>query len=121
MAESLVQRGELVGHAGWVTSISTPLDPNSDIILSSSRYGTLTQLSELLSAKTSYTVLAAVQCLVYSLVHVGCSSCYADISQMKPAYGDASHHMCNQGEGDAANTAIKHFDSHLTASNAIQG
>ena len=30
-------RGELVGHAGWVTSISTPLDPNSDIILSSSR------------------------------------------------------------------------------------
>ncbi|CAK0740963.1 hypothetical protein CVIRNUC_001290 [Coccomyxa viridis] len=37
MAESLVQRGELVGHAGWVTSISTPLDPNSDIILSASR------------------------------------------------------------------------------------
>ena len=38
MAESLVLRGELVGHSGWVTSISTPLDPNSDIILSSSRY-----------------------------------------------------------------------------------
>ncbi|CAL5223637.1 g6181 [Coccomyxa viridis] len=37
MAESLVLRGELVGHSGWVTSISTPLDPNSDIILSSSR------------------------------------------------------------------------------------
>lgn len=44
MAESLVQRGELVGHAGWVTSISTPLDPNSDIILSSSRCGILVQL-----------------------------------------------------------------------------
>ena len=41
MAESLVLRGELVGHAGWVTSISTPLDPNSDIILSSSRCDTL--------------------------------------------------------------------------------
>jgi hypothetical protein len=37
MAETLMLRGELVGHAGWVTSISTPLDPNSDIILSSSR------------------------------------------------------------------------------------
>ena len=37
MAESLSRRGVLEGHAGWVTSITTPLDPNSDIILSSSR------------------------------------------------------------------------------------
>ena len=37
MAESLSLRGVLEGHAGWVTSITTPLDPNSDIILSSSR------------------------------------------------------------------------------------
>lgn len=37
MAESLSLRGTLEGHAGWVTSITTPLDPNSDIILSSSR------------------------------------------------------------------------------------
>ena len=32
MAESLSLRGTLEGHAGWVTSITTPLDPNSDII-----------------------------------------------------------------------------------------
>ena len=37
MAETLSHRATLKGHQGWVTSISTPLDPNSDIILSSSR------------------------------------------------------------------------------------
>jgi guanine nucleotide-binding protein subunit beta-2-like 1 protein len=37
MAEQLSLRGTLEGHTGWVTSIATPLDPNSDIILSSSR------------------------------------------------------------------------------------
>eukprot|EP01025_Chloroclados_australasicus_P038403 TRINITY_DN3951_c0_g1_i1.p1 TRINITY_DN3951_c0_g1~~TRINITY_DN3951_c0_g1_i1.p1 ORF type:complete len:328 (-),score=41.79 TRINITY_DN3951_c0_g1_i1:295-1278(-) len=37
MAETLVHRGDLVGHAGWVTSIATPIDLSSDIILSSSR------------------------------------------------------------------------------------
>lgn len=38
MAETLYHRGSLEGHAGWVTSIATPLDPNSDTILSSSRW-----------------------------------------------------------------------------------
>lgn len=38
MAETLYHRGTLEGHSGWVTSIATPLDPNSDTILSSSRY-----------------------------------------------------------------------------------
>lgn len=37
MAENLALRGTLVGHAGWVTSIATPLDPNSDTVLSASR------------------------------------------------------------------------------------
>eukprot|EP00879_Flechtneria_rotunda_P022767 GHRR01024044.1.p1 GENE.GHRR01024044.1~~GHRR01024044.1.p1 ORF type:complete len:263 (-),score=67.23 GHRR01024044.1:37-825(-) len=37
MAETLTHRGSLRGHTGWVTSIATPLDPNSDIILSASR------------------------------------------------------------------------------------
>ena len=37
MAEQLTIRGTLVGHAGWVTSIATPLDPNSDTVLTSSR------------------------------------------------------------------------------------
>jgi guanine nucleotide-binding protein subunit beta-2-like 1 protein len=37
MAEQLTLRGTLKGHSGWVTSIATPLDPASDIILSSSR------------------------------------------------------------------------------------
>jgi guanine nucleotide-binding protein subunit beta-2-like 1 protein len=37
MAEQLSLRGTLEGHTGWVTSIATPLDPNSDIVLSSSR------------------------------------------------------------------------------------
>ncbi len=37
MAETLSLRGELQGHTGWVTSIATPLDPNSDTVLSSSR------------------------------------------------------------------------------------
>lgn len=38
MAETLYHRGTLEGHTGWVTSIATPLDPNSDTILSSSRW-----------------------------------------------------------------------------------
>jgi guanine nucleotide-binding protein subunit beta-2-like 1 protein len=38
MAEQLSLRGTLEGHSGWVTSIATPMDPNSDIVLSSSRY-----------------------------------------------------------------------------------
>jgi guanine nucleotide-binding protein subunit beta-2-like 1 protein len=37
MAETLSFRGSLKGHAGWVTAIATPLDPNSDIVLSASR------------------------------------------------------------------------------------
>lgn len=37
MAESLSLRGQLEGHSGWVTSIATPLDPNSDTVLSASR------------------------------------------------------------------------------------
>ena len=36
MAETLVLRGVLKGHAGWVTAIACPLD-NPDLILSSSR------------------------------------------------------------------------------------
>ena len=38
MAESLSLRGTLEGHKDWVTSIATPLDPNSDTILSASRW-----------------------------------------------------------------------------------
>lgn len=38
MAESLSLRGTLEGHRDWVTSIATPLDPNSDTILSASRW-----------------------------------------------------------------------------------
>lgn len=37
MAETLTLRGELKGHRGWVTSIAPPLDPTSDVLLSSSR------------------------------------------------------------------------------------
>mmetsp|Transcript_32595 Transcript_32595/g.92412 ORF Transcript_32595/g.92412 Transcript_32595/m.92412 type:complete len:319 (-) Transcript_32595:208-1164(-) len=37
MAENMSLRGTLKGHAGWVTSIATPLDPTSDVILSASR------------------------------------------------------------------------------------
>lgn len=37
MGESLVLRGTLEGHSDWVTSIATPLDPNSETILSGSR------------------------------------------------------------------------------------
>mmetsp|Transcript_35229 Transcript_35229/g.62827 ORF Transcript_35229/g.62827 Transcript_35229/m.62827 type:complete len:318 (-) Transcript_35229:112-1065(-) len=37
MAENLSLRGVLKGHSGWVTSIATPLDPASDVILSASR------------------------------------------------------------------------------------
>jgi len=37
MAENLSLRGTLKGHDGWVTSIATPLDPASDVILSASR------------------------------------------------------------------------------------
>jgi guanine nucleotide-binding protein subunit beta-2-like 1 protein len=37
MSETLSHRGSLKAHAGWVTAIATPLDPNSDTILSASR------------------------------------------------------------------------------------
>lgn len=37
MSESLTLRATLKGHAGWVTSIATPLDPASNILLSASR------------------------------------------------------------------------------------
>jgi hypothetical protein len=37
MAETLTLRGELKGHSGWVTGIAPPLDPASDVLLSSSR------------------------------------------------------------------------------------
>jgi len=37
MSETLILKGTLKGHQGWVTSIATPLDPSSDIILSASR------------------------------------------------------------------------------------
>jgi len=37
MAETLSLRGELEGHSGWVTSIATPFEASSDIILSASR------------------------------------------------------------------------------------
>jgi guanine nucleotide-binding protein subunit beta-2-like 1 protein len=37
MSETLSFRGSLKGHQGWVTAIATPLDPNSDIVLSASR------------------------------------------------------------------------------------
>ncbi|KAI8469733.1 MAG: WD40-repeat-containing domain protein [Monoraphidium minutum] len=37
MAETLTHRASLKGHRGWVTAIATPLDPNADVILSSSR------------------------------------------------------------------------------------
>lgn len=38
MAETLTLRGELKAHRGWVTAIAPPLDPNSDVLLTSSRY-----------------------------------------------------------------------------------
>jgi guanine nucleotide-binding protein subunit beta-2-like 1 protein len=41
MAETLALRGELKGHRDWVTSIATPIDPNQDVILSSSRDKTI--------------------------------------------------------------------------------
>lgn len=37
MAESLTLRGELRGHKGWVTAIAPPLDPESDLLVTSSR------------------------------------------------------------------------------------
>jgi guanine nucleotide-binding protein subunit beta-2-like 1 protein len=37
MAETLTLRGTLKGHKGWVTAIASPLDPTSDVIVSSSR------------------------------------------------------------------------------------
>lgn len=37
MAETLTLRGELTAHKGWVTAIAPPIDPNSDVLLSSSR------------------------------------------------------------------------------------
>ena len=41
MAETLVLRGTLEGHEGWVTSIATPQNLNSDVIISASRDKTL--------------------------------------------------------------------------------
>jgi len=41
MAETLSLRGSLEGHRDWVTSIATPIDPNQDVILSSSRDKTI--------------------------------------------------------------------------------
>ena len=35
--ETLVLRGTLKGHTGWVTSIATPLDANSNILVTASR------------------------------------------------------------------------------------
>ena len=37
MGETLTLRGTLAGHKGWVTAIAPPLDPTSDVLLSSSR------------------------------------------------------------------------------------
>lgn len=37
MTESLTLRGELRGHTGWVTSIATPLEQDSDLLVTSSR------------------------------------------------------------------------------------
>jgi guanine nucleotide-binding protein subunit beta-2-like 1 protein len=37
MAETLTLRGELKAHRGWVTAVAPPLDPSSDVLLSSSR------------------------------------------------------------------------------------
>ena len=37
MPEQLTLVGTLKGHAGWVTSIATPADPNANFIVSGSR------------------------------------------------------------------------------------
>ena len=37
MSETLIQRGELRGHEGWVTSIATPVDGSLNTLLSASR------------------------------------------------------------------------------------
>jgi guanine nucleotide-binding protein subunit beta-2-like 1 protein len=37
MAETVVHRATLKGHAGWVTAIATPADPKSNMLLSASR------------------------------------------------------------------------------------
>jgi guanine nucleotide-binding protein subunit beta-2-like 1 protein len=37
MSETLTLRSTLKGHAGWVTALATPLDPNSNVLLSASR------------------------------------------------------------------------------------
>lgn len=42
MADPLTYMGSLRGHGGAVTSLATPLDPKSDILLSSSRYDDVT-------------------------------------------------------------------------------
>lgn len=42
MAETLIPRGELHGHRGWVTAIAPSLDASSDLLVSASRYVPLT-------------------------------------------------------------------------------
>ena len=37
MAETLVHRGDLKGHSGWVTAVCCPLDQNADVVLTASR------------------------------------------------------------------------------------
>jgi hypothetical protein len=37
MAETMTLRATLKAHSGWVTSIATPLDPASNMLLSASR------------------------------------------------------------------------------------
>jgi len=53
MAESLVLRGTLKGHAGWVTAIAAPLDPASNLLLAASRDKTVL-VWELERSETSY-------------------------------------------------------------------
>ncbi|GAX81966.1 hypothetical protein CEUSTIGMA_g9394.t1 [Chlamydomonas eustigma] len=53
MAESLTLRATLKGHAGWVTSIATPLDPTSNMLLSASRDKTIL-VWELERSETNY-------------------------------------------------------------------
>ncbi|CAG9462523.1 unnamed protein product [Pedinophyceae sp. YPF-701] len=53
MAETLALRGTLKAHTGWVTSIATPIDRNSDTILSSSRDKTVI-VWELTREETNY-------------------------------------------------------------------
>ncbi|KAK9811085.1 hypothetical protein WJX73_001483 [Symbiochloris irregularis] len=37
MAETLVHRGDLKGHSGWVTAVCCPVDQNADVVLTASR------------------------------------------------------------------------------------